>query len=352
MHIDHSVTLLTLSCVCNIATKYSAPILYYDQERYEYEDSLIRGERPRSRSEKSDNNYPQEYPHLIRVQPLNFRLPNIPTQPPEFANPKVLNISARLDSTVVLPCRVTNLGIVSVSWLRAPQLTVLSSGSYMFSSSSRMSLLHDEGSPDYNLQISRVKSTDAGQYLCQLNTQPTQSARVNLITVKDPPRWRNGHASDMVPALALQADISGEKTMAKTDILAPDMVKMTEGGTVTLECVVTEHDRPPENIIWHILGEPLDFLLHRGGIYIQKNYKTRSSSSKLTITRLQVSDTGEYTCAPSGLKNKTVFLEVQQVKPRRSFNSMPENSSISFSLQSRLQGYLSLLASLTLAAVV
>ena len=47
----------------------------------------------------------------------------------------------------------------------------------------------------------------------------------------------------MVPALALQADISGEKTMAKTDILAPDMVKMTEGGTVTLECVVTEHDR-------------------------------------------------------------------------------------------------------------
>ena len=128
MHIDHSVTLLTLSCVCNIATKYSAPILYYDQERYEYEDSLIRGERPRSRSEKSDNNYPQENPHLIRVQPLNFRLPNIPTQPPEFANPKVLNISARLDSTVVLPCRVTNLGIVSVSWLRAPQLTVLSSG--------------------------------------------------------------------------------------------------------------------------------------------------------------------------------------------------------------------------------
>jgi len=282
MHIDHSLTLLTLSCVCNIATKYSAPILYYDQERYQYEDSLIRGERPRSRSQKSENNYRQENPHLIRVQPLNFRLPIIPTQPPVFANPKVLNISARLDSTVVLPCRVTNLGMVSVSWLRAPQLTVLSSGSYMFSSSPRMSLLHDEGSPDYNLQIARVKSTDAGQYLCQLNTQPTQSARVNLITVKDPLTWRNG---DMVPALALQADISGKKIMPKTEILAPDIVKMTEGGTVTLECVVTQHDRPPENIIWHILGEPLDFLLHRGGIYIQKNYKTRSSFSKLTITR-------------------------------------------------------------------
>ena len=34
--------------------------------------------------------------------------------------------------------------------------------------------------------------------------------------------------------------------------------------------------------------------------------------------RLQVADTGEYTCAPqgSGLQNKTVFLEVNQVVQR------------------------------------
>ena len=34
--------------------------------------------------------------------------------------------------------------------------------------------------------------------------------------------------------------------------------------------------------------------------------------------RLQISDTGEYTCAPQGpgLQNKTVFLEVSQVVQR------------------------------------
>ena len=34
-----------------------------------------------------------------------------------------------------------------------------------------MSLLHDEDTPDYNLQISRTMMSDAGQYQCQINTQ-------------------------------------------------------------------------------------------------------------------------------------------------------------------------------------
>ena len=64
-------------------------------------------------------------------------------------------------------------------WLAHPYRSYFRS--YMFSSSSRMSLLHDEGSPDYNLQISRVKSTDAGQYLCQLNTQEHCIVKINSI---------------------------------------------------------------------------------------------------------------------------------------------------------------------------
>ena len=53
-------------------------------------------------------------------------------------------------------------------------ITVLSSGPYMFSSSRRLALLHDEGSPDYNLQISEVRHEDGGEYRCQLNTRPAQ----------------------------------------------------------------------------------------------------------------------------------------------------------------------------------
>ena len=41
--------------------------------------------------------------------------------------------------------------------------------------------------------------------------------------------------------------------------------------------------------------------------------------------RLQVADTGEYTCAPQGpgLQNKTVFLEVNQVVQRYSSTLYP-----------------------------
>ena len=52
-----------------------------------------------------------------------------------------------------------------------PLLTVLSSGPHLFSSSERLTLLHHQDSPDYNLQISRVRFSDAGVYICQLNTQ-------------------------------------------------------------------------------------------------------------------------------------------------------------------------------------
>ena len=114
----------------------------------------------------------------------------------------------------------------------------------MFSSSRRLSLLHDDGSPDYNLQISEVTHGDGGEYRCQLNTRPTQSVLVTLVT-REP-------SDDIVPALALQAGLtkSREASRSRTEILAPDLVKMTEAGTVTLECVVTEHDSPPSQFVW------------------------------------------------------------------------------------------------------
>ena len=160
---------IILYSALNIAAKYSAPVLYYDSARYQYEDSLIRGDMDRYRD--NDHRH-RDVEDLIRVQPLNYRLPSVPTVPPTFSSAPVTNLTVMLDTTVVLGCRVANIGsTVSVSWLRAPQLTVLSSGPYIFSSSRRLSLLHDGDSPDYNLQISRVRKSDAGQYLCQINTQ-------------------------------------------------------------------------------------------------------------------------------------------------------------------------------------
>ena len=64
----------------------------------------------------------------------------------------------------------------------------------------------------------------------------------------------------------------------------------------------------------YILGAPLDFSHHRGGILVETEKKRRSSSSKLTLSKLAVSDSGLYTCSPVGEKNTTVMIIVERQK--------------------------------------
>ena len=129
--------------VTNLVT---SPILHFDKEKYEYEDKLIRGDLDLAKKHLMDffHHKPlheREEGHLILPQPLNYRLPHIPTKPPSFLGPSFLNITAAPGTTVVLPCRVLNIGSASLSWLRRPQLTVLSSGNILFSSSPKLKLL-------------------------------------------------------------------------------------------------------------------------------------------------------------------------------------------------------------------
>ena len=71
--------------------------------------------------------------------------------------------------------RVTHLGPASLSWVRlsgpnqaTSHLTVLTSGTTLFSSSPRLALLHHEESPDWTLQITGVVLRDGGVYECQV----------------------------------------------------------------------------------------------------------------------------------------------------------------------------------------
>ena len=220
--------LLTLSLALHCLA-LTAAILYYDEKRYQYEDSLIRA----------------DLGQVVRVLPLNYRLPDLPTSAPAIQSPGESNVTAVVGSTVVLGCRINNIGSSSVTWLRLPQLTVLSSGGSVFSSSPRVSLVHSLGSPDYNLQISQVERSDEGQYQCQLNTRTPTSRLVNLVITE--PHHNNLRS---LPALALRSNRKSVTSNTRTEILAPDHLTDTEGGTVTLECVVTEHHNPPTKFTW------------------------------------------------------------------------------------------------------
>jgi len=287
---------------------------------------LIRGERDHNHRLRRHNNRlnPNQLDVPVRVSALNYRLPYIPTSPPQLRHNVNKNITTFTGSVVVLPCRVLHIGLASVSWLRHPDLTVLSHGDILFSSSNRLRLLHSSGSTDWNLQITGARPADSGLYECQVNTDPKLSRLVHLTVTQA----RVGR-DDGLPVLALQSERASRVRTQKTEILAPPQIKVYEGGSVTLECVVTEHDVPPEYFKWLIDGSTLDFHEHRGGILLEEERKTRSSATKLTLTRMELLDSGVYTCSPQAADSASVRVTVNKKVEDRRFQQSSSNPSYS-----------------------
>ena len=93
----------------------------------------------------------------------------------------------------------------------------------------------------------------------------------------------------------------------------------------------------------YIAGKPLDFSVHRGGLKLEEEFKKRSSASRLTViiftlhyfhlksfflaimtsqvTKLTISDSGDFTCSPSGAANATVTVKVEVKKTISFFSS-------------------------------
>ena len=176
-------------------------------------------------------------------------MPRLPTASPTILSPAELNITAKEHGEVVLPCRVVNIGSGSVTWLRWPQLTLLSSGDTVFTSSTRVTLLHSRHvSPDYNLRIFPVLRSDQGQYRCQLNTEDNQVSLVNL-EVGEIKKERPSRPGPLIAGLHSEA--RGD-TLSSTKILSDDLVRVEPGGVVTLHCLVSHSIllSPPHFITW------------------------------------------------------------------------------------------------------
>ena len=206
----------------------------------------------------------------------------MPTRPPKFLGPPTLNLTAVVGATVVLPCRVTHLDPASLSWVRlsgpspaASHLTVLSSGTILFSSSPRLALLHHEGSPDWTLQITGVILRDGGMYECQVSSEPRPDQqtlpgehRAKDVSGGEPGscrgHWNSWSWTCPGPEGCLQCvvtfdlilfdfqgeQLSSERRRQKTSILAPRELAPQPGDTITLECVVTEHQTQPPYFTW------------------------------------------------------------------------------------------------------
>lgn len=136
-----------------------------------------------------------------------------PTIQPKFLSRGNLYKVTTGDS-VTLPCRVSNLGSFVLLWRRGN--SVLTAGALKITRDKRFSLVDS-----YDLQISDVKTQDAGDYICQIGDQETRD-QVHTLEILVPPTIR------AIP-------VNGQVTARK-------------GSTVTLECKASGN--PVPSIYW------------------------------------------------------------------------------------------------------
>ena len=82
--------------------------------------------------------------------------------------------------------------------------------------------------------------------------------------------------------------------MSKAQILSPNHTRISFGGMLSLECVITEE--PPIEIWWWLNGTKLDIIHHRGGLFIETSSQKLSSVSTLRVADFTHDDAGLYEC--------------------------------------------------------
>lgn len=200
---------------------------------------------------------------------------------PYFDPSTPINITTQLGTHAYLPCKVKQLGNKSVSWIRKRDAHILTVDRYTFIADDRFQAFLVEATDTWTLQIKYVQARDAGQYECQVSTEPKMSHFITLNVV--------------VPKI----EITGE----------PDMYVKT-GSTVQLKCIITQSLEEPAYIFWYHDDErvltydksPIDIKAEREG--------PDTTVSTLIIHYANTEDSGNYTCSPSNLDSSSVLLHV------------------------------------------
>lgn len=95
--------------------------------------------------------------------------------------------------------------------------------------------------------------------------------------------------------------------MSKAKILGNHELFVKTGSDINLTCEASKISSPPSFIYWYKGGRVVNYS-QRGGINVQTDRSTKTS--KLIISRATISDSGNYTCAPS---NSGTYVDCENV---------------------------------------
>lgn len=151
----------------------------------------------------------------------------------------------------------------------------------------------------WTLQVKYVQERDAGQYECQVSTEPKMSHFITLNVVGtyklQSPSSSLIHVFVSVPKIEIQGE--------------PD-IYVKAGSTVSLRCVITQSLEEPAYIFWYHDGErvmnydknALDIRMERIG--------SDTTVGTLIIYHSLPQHSGNFTCSPSNLNSASVMLHV------------------------------------------
>lgn len=193
----------------------------------------------------------------------------------------IREVLAQSGSTAKLPCKITDPGAGTITWVKRRDRRLLTVGTSTHSIDNRFVVMHS--STDWSLHIRAVTVQDAGLYECQITSHPVQRNFVRLKVTE---------AYSMIPG-------------------APDL-HVKQGSSLRLECQLKAAAESPVYVFWYRQGHMINYDEEQGvKVELTKN------GSILVVNKTKPSHGGNYTCAPSNAKPAYVMVHVieEEEKP-------------------------------------
>ncbi|XP_017799604.1 PREDICTED: neural cell adhesion molecule 2-like [Habropoda laboriosa] len=210
----------------------------------------------------------------------------VPLKGPEDKGEDVIEgpireVLAQSGSTANLPCKITDAGAGTITWMKRRDRRLLTVGTTTHSIDNRFVVMHS--STDWSLQIRAVTLQDAGIYECQITSHPVQRNFVHLKITE---------AYSIIPG-------------------APDL-HVKQGSSLRLECQLLAAAESPLYVFWYRQGHMINYD-EEPGVKVELT----KSGSILMVNKTKPTHEGNYTCAPSNARPAYVMVHVleEEEKP-------------------------------------